>query len=316
MVFCRSSGNESAIRDTVDAASVVCTRREHQVAGLGRRQRNPHRLGIAHLADDDDVGRLAQRGAQRGREVGRVDADLHLLDDAAVCWCSYSIGSSMVTMCRASRRLISSTSAASVVVLPDAGGAADEDQAARQLRERSTPGRQVQRRRGAARAAGSARIAAAARPRSRCRLMRNRPSPCTRNDASAIRRLAIDAPGVRRPAPAAPPPRCRRRRAAPSRRAGGPRPSTRIDGGAPATSSRFAGAEAAGAGQPPFQVRRRRGGGSSPLTRAFSSSTARSKSDMAHPFQQSAPQQRQDGLPRIGKSLTDRYRAEPSRSRR
>ena len=50
--------------------------------GLRRRQRDPHRLGIAHLADDDHVGRLAQRRAQRGREIRRVDADLHLLDDA------------------------------------------------------------------------------------------------------------------------------------------------------------------------------------------------------------------------------------------
>ena len=46
------------------------------------RQRDLHRLRIAHLADDDDVGRLADGRAQRGREVGRVDADLDLFDDA------------------------------------------------------------------------------------------------------------------------------------------------------------------------------------------------------------------------------------------
>jgi hypothetical protein len=49
-------------------------------------------------------------------------SDLHLLDTLRRCGCSYSIGSSMVTMCRASRWLISSTSAASVVVLPDRSG--------------------------------------------------------------------------------------------------------------------------------------------------------------------------------------------------
>ena len=54
------------------------------MAGLGRRQRDPHRFGIAHLADDDDVGRLANRGAQRRRKIRRVDADLDLLDQTAV----------------------------------------------------------------------------------------------------------------------------------------------------------------------------------------------------------------------------------------
>ena len=58
-------------------------RRQHEVPGLGRRQRDPHRLRVAHLADDDHVRRLPQRGAQRRREIRRVDADLDLLDDAA-----------------------------------------------------------------------------------------------------------------------------------------------------------------------------------------------------------------------------------------
>ena len=49
---------------------------------LAGRHRNLHRLRIAHLADDDDVGRLAKGGAERGREVGRVDADFNLLDQA------------------------------------------------------------------------------------------------------------------------------------------------------------------------------------------------------------------------------------------
>ncbi len=59
-------------------------RGQHQVPGLPRRQRNPHRLGIAHLADDDDVGRLPDRRAQRRGEVRGIHADLDLLDDARV----------------------------------------------------------------------------------------------------------------------------------------------------------------------------------------------------------------------------------------
>jgi hypothetical protein len=56
-------------------------RRDHQVPGLGRGQCQPHRLGVAHLADDEDVRHLAERCAQGGGVVGRVDADLDLLDD-------------------------------------------------------------------------------------------------------------------------------------------------------------------------------------------------------------------------------------------
>ena len=57
-------------------------RREHQVAGLPRRQRNLHRFRIAHLANHDDIGRLAERGAQRGWKIRRIDADFDLLDHA------------------------------------------------------------------------------------------------------------------------------------------------------------------------------------------------------------------------------------------
>ena len=52
------------------------------MTSLARRQRNLHGFGIAHLADHDDVGRLAKRRAQRGRKIGRVDADFDLLDHA------------------------------------------------------------------------------------------------------------------------------------------------------------------------------------------------------------------------------------------
>ena len=61
--------------DAVDRLGRVerVQRREHQVAGLGRVQRRFDRLEVAHLADQDDVGVLAQRAAQRVRERLRVD---------------------------------------------------------------------------------------------------------------------------------------------------------------------------------------------------------------------------------------------------
>ena len=63
-------------------------RRQHEVPRLGRRERDPHRLRIAHLPDHDHVRRLPQRRAERGREVGRIDADFHLLDHAAADACA------------------------------------------------------------------------------------------------------------------------------------------------------------------------------------------------------------------------------------
>jgi hypothetical protein len=56
---------------------------EDEVSGLGRGQRRGDRLQVAHLADQDHVGVLAQGGAQAEREVGRVGADLALVDDRA-----------------------------------------------------------------------------------------------------------------------------------------------------------------------------------------------------------------------------------------
>ena len=49
-------------------------RREHEVAGLGRGQRGRRRLEVTQLADQDDVGVLAQRVLERHRErVGVLD---------------------------------------------------------------------------------------------------------------------------------------------------------------------------------------------------------------------------------------------------
>ena len=99
--------------------------------------------------------------------------------------CSYSIGSSMVTMCRASRRLISSTSAASVVVLPDPVGPPTSTSPRGSCASSSTDGGNPSVDSRGTRV-GSSRTAAAARPRSRCRLIRKRPRPVIRNDASAM----------------------------------------------------------------------------------------------------------------------------------
>ena len=57
-------------------------RREHEVAGLGRGQRDFDRLAIAHFADQDHLRRLAQRGPERQRERRRVGVQLALVDRA------------------------------------------------------------------------------------------------------------------------------------------------------------------------------------------------------------------------------------------
>ena len=56
-------------------------RREHQLPGRGRGQRQPHRLGVAHLTDHDHVRILTQRSAQCAPEGRRVPADLAVRDD-------------------------------------------------------------------------------------------------------------------------------------------------------------------------------------------------------------------------------------------
>ncbi len=57
-------------------------RREHEVAGLRRGEREADRLEVAHLADQDVVGVLAQRAAERVRERQRVRPELALVDQA------------------------------------------------------------------------------------------------------------------------------------------------------------------------------------------------------------------------------------------
>ena len=58
----------SSSRLTVDTAFCRVQRREHEVARHRGAQAHLDRLLIAHLADEHDVGIVAQRGAQDRRE--------------------------------------------------------------------------------------------------------------------------------------------------------------------------------------------------------------------------------------------------------
>ena len=68
--FMRATSMRFTVRDDVRRVE----RREHEVARLGRLERDVHRHLVADLADEDDVGVLAKRGAERVGEAVRVDA--------------------------------------------------------------------------------------------------------------------------------------------------------------------------------------------------------------------------------------------------
>ena len=70
------------MRSTVDAAVVVCSVPNTRWPGLRRLDGDGHRLEVAQLADEDDVGILAQRGAQRVLERVGVRVHLALVDQA------------------------------------------------------------------------------------------------------------------------------------------------------------------------------------------------------------------------------------------
>ena len=72
------------VDDAVDRLRRVLgmERREDEVAGLRRGQRRADRLHVAHLADEDHVRVLAQRGLEAHREGLCVRPDLALVDDA------------------------------------------------------------------------------------------------------------------------------------------------------------------------------------------------------------------------------------------
>ena len=68
--------------------SIVCgralgvQRREDEMPGLGRGQRGADRLEVAHFADENDVGVLAERRTESLAERRSIRADLALVDDA------------------------------------------------------------------------------------------------------------------------------------------------------------------------------------------------------------------------------------------
>ena len=65
-------GGREDVDDAVDGLRRVLgvERGEDEVAGLGRGQRRADRLHVAHLADEDHVGVLAQRGLEASAKDG------------------------------------------------------------------------------------------------------------------------------------------------------------------------------------------------------------------------------------------------------
>ena len=80
--FCRSCGKTSEIRSSDLRGVVGVQRREHEVAGLGERERELDRLRVTHLAHEDDVGVFTECGAQGAVERIGVEPDLALVHDA------------------------------------------------------------------------------------------------------------------------------------------------------------------------------------------------------------------------------------------
>ena len=68
------------MRSSACEASLVCNVREHEVTGLGERQRDRDRVEVAHFAEQDDVGVFTQGAAQTVGEAAHVGADLALVD--------------------------------------------------------------------------------------------------------------------------------------------------------------------------------------------------------------------------------------------
>jgi len=71
------------VDDTVDrlGGALGVKRSEHQVTGAGGGERQFDRLEIAHFADEDDVGVLAQGAFEGGGERARVEADFAMVDE-------------------------------------------------------------------------------------------------------------------------------------------------------------------------------------------------------------------------------------------
>ena len=119
---CWCAGKTSMMRLMVWAAEFVCSVAKVRWPGLGDAQRRLDRLEVAHLADEHDVGVLAQRGASALAKQCVSACTSRWLTRQLLCWCRYSIGSSIVMMCSWRSRLILSIIAASVVDLPEPVG--------------------------------------------------------------------------------------------------------------------------------------------------------------------------------------------------
>ena len=78
----RRKDGDDALNGFRGVESVQCG--ENQVAGFGGEQGGGNGFEVAHFADQDHVGILTKGGAQSGREVGGVDFDFALVDEAAL----------------------------------------------------------------------------------------------------------------------------------------------------------------------------------------------------------------------------------------
>jgi len=61
--------------------------RKDEVAGFGHRQGDLNRVDVAHLADEEDIGVLAEGGSQSSVERRAVQADFALVDSGRFCGC-------------------------------------------------------------------------------------------------------------------------------------------------------------------------------------------------------------------------------------
>ena len=184
---CWSGGKALMMRSTVEEAVVVWSVASTRWPGLGGRDRERDRLEVAHLADEDHVRVLAQRLAQRLGEGAVCDGTSRWLTSDSLFGWTYSIGSSTVMMWPRCVSLMRSTSAASVVVLPQPAGAGHEDEALRVGRDLPEALGQADVRRGS----GSRRERGGRRRRAPCAGRRRwcgsgrAPGPCGRSRAGA-----------------------------------------------------------------------------------------------------------------------------------
>jgi hypothetical protein len=117
---------------------------KNEVAGFGGSHRDAHGFRVAHFADHDNVRSLAESGAKCGGEVGSVGAYFDLLDDAAHVLMLVLDGifdDNDVTGFAAVDGVHQSGESSG---LAGTRGTTDEDQTARDLRERFNRRRKVE----------------------------------------------------------------------------------------------------------------------------------------------------------------------------